>query len=80
MEPEQSPSCPVILVVFHNVTHSAFFVTLCEHGYGAGSRFPDHPPKVRNCAGQRSLGGNELIGAQVALKTKRHTNRLLCAS
>lgn len=63
-------------MLFHNsakslVTHSAFLVTLREHGNGAGSRFPDHPPKVSHCARQRTLGGYEPIGTKVALETWR---------
>lgn len=53
------------------MTHSAFFITLCEHGDGAGSCFPDHPPEVSHCAWQRTLGGYELIWTQVALEKKR---------
>lgn len=49
-------------------THSAFFITLSQHGDGAGACFPDHPPKVSHSAWQRTLGGNELIGAKVALE------------
>lgn len=53
--------------VFLN-THSAFLVTLSQHGDGAGARFPDHPPKVSHSAWQRTLGGDELIGAKIALE------------
>lgn len=49
-------------------THSAFLVTLSQHGDGAGACFPDHPPKVSHSAWQRTLGGNELIGAKIALE------------
>lgn len=56
------------------MTHSAFLVTLREHGDGVGSRFPDHSPKVSHCAGQRTLGGYELIGTKVALENRIFAN------
>lgn len=54
------------------MTHSAFLVTLCQHGDCAGPRFPDHPPKVSHCARQRTLGGYKLIGTKIALETQEH--------
>lgn len=49
-------------------THSAFLITLSQHGDGASACFPDHPPKVSHGAWQRTLGGDELIGAKIALE------------
>lgn len=51
-------------------THSAFLMTLSQHGDGAGACFPDHPPKVSHGAWQRTLGGDELIGAKIALEMR----------
>lgn len=51
-------------------THSAFLITLSQHGDGAGACFPDHPPKVSHGAWQRTLGGDELIGAKIALEMR----------
>lgn len=51
-------------------THSAFLITLSQHGDGAGACFPDHPPKVSHSAWQGTLGGDELIGAKIALETE----------
>lgn len=79
------PACPLNTdaSVFHNcvtslMTYSAFFITLREHGDSAGSCFPDHPPKVSHCARQRSLGGDELIRTQVALKAEKQTKAFIC--
>lgn len=52
-------------------THSAFLITLSQHGDGAGACFPDHPPKVSHGAWQGTLGGDELIGAKIALEMRR---------
>lgn len=57
------------------VTHFAFFITLCEHGDGAGSRLPDHPPKVCHRAGQRTLSGYELVGTQITLQRENKRQR-----
>lgn len=62
------------------MTHSAFLVTLREHGDGAGSRFPDHPPKICHCARKRTLGGYELIGTKVALETQKKRDRFILAT
>lgn len=50
------------------MTHSAFFITLCEHGDAAGSCFPDHSPKVGHSSRERTLCGYELVWTQITLK------------
>lgn len=72
----QNVTRPVLWILFHNsgkspLTHSAFLITLREHGDGVCSRFPDHSPKVSHCARQGALGGDELVGTKVALENKK---------
>lgn len=72
----QDVTRPVLWILFHNsgkspLTHSAFLITLREHGDGVCSRFPDHSPKVSHCARQGALGGDELVGTKVALENKK---------
>lgn len=50
------------------VAHPAFLVALGQHGDGVRPRLPDHPPEVGHRAGQRTLGGDELIGTEITLE------------
>lgn len=70
----QNTSVLQLEMIYYSVTsctYSAFLVALREHDDGACTRFPDHPPEGCHCAGQRPLGGYELIGTQITLEKQR---------
>jgi hypothetical protein len=55
---------------FLNDTYPSLFNTFGQHNNGIYIFLPNHPPKIFQSIGQRSLGGNKIFLGMVALKTE----------
>lgn len=57
-------------------THPSFFSTVGYHDDSFHSLFPDHLPEIIDCRWQRTLSGNVLSAAVVALQRSTQSGHL----